>query len=286
MLKSFLRYVYKKVVRLLGGHGLGTFYPVRFLHSFIIRHLKPPFVEIDKNVLYVDPKDSLSLSIKGAYEPFETDLIKKEIHRGDVVLDIGANIGYYTLIFARLTGENGRVFAFEPAPSNFALLKKNVETNGYKNVELVQKAVSNVTGATRLFLSRAGSVDHRIYDSHDGRKQIEIEVTRLDDFLKDFQGKINFVKIDAQGAEGAILEGMQDILKNHPVKIALEFNPAILKTSGIDPERCLHLLTGYGFQIFEILEHRRKLEPVSASELLQRYTAEKKVHTNLLCSKS
>ncbi|MBN1189230.1 MAG: FkbM family methyltransferase [Dehalococcoidales bacterium] len=286
MLKKYLRYIYRKAVRLLGGGRFGTIYPVRVVHSFMSKQLKPAFVEIDSNKIYLDPKDSLGLSFSRNYEPFETDLIKKEIKRGDVLLDIGANIGYYTLIFARSAGEEGRVFAFEPEPSNFSLLKKNVEANGYKNVELVQKAVSNETGKSRLFLSRGRSVDHRIFDPQDGRRQIDIEVTRLDDYFKDYSGKIDFIKIDVQGAEGAVIEGMPAILKNHPVKIAMEFNPYILRASGVDPEKCLQILTGYGFTFFEIQEHKKEAAMVSASELLLRYTYSKRNHTNLLCLKS
>ena len=74
-----------------------------------------------------------------------TDVVTKEIQPGDTVLDLGANIGYFTLLFAKLVGNNGIVFAFEPEPQNIALLTKNIKINNYKNVTLVPKAVSNTT---------------------------------------------------------------------------------------------------------------------------------------------
>ena len=120
--------------------------------------------------MFLDSVDSLRLSFNGVYEPCETEFVMNEIKKGDVVLDIGANIGYYTLIFARLVGEEGKVFAFEPDPENFALLKKNVEINGYHNVVLVQKAISNKTGKIRLFKFDDFKAGHRIHDSHDSRK--------------------------------------------------------------------------------------------------------------------
>jgi tRNA G37 N-methylase Trm5 len=120
--------------------------------------------------MYLDSKESLDLSIYGVYEEYETDLIKKEIDRGDVVLDLGANIGYYTLLFAKKVGDEGRVYAFEPDPTNFSLLKKNVEINGYRNVVLIQKAVSNKNGKLKLYLNEDNKGDHRFYNSHDGRK--------------------------------------------------------------------------------------------------------------------
>jgi len=64
-------------------------------------------------------EDALNLSVNGVYEKFLTEVVKKEIKEGGVVLDIGSHIGYFTLIFARLVGKTGKVFAFEPAPSSF-----------------------------------------------------------------------------------------------------------------------------------------------------------------------
>lgn len=140
-MRKILLSVYKEGVKILSGHRIRNFYPVKVINSFIISHLKSNFAEVQGHKMFLDSKDSLRLSIHGIYEPLETELAKKEVKKGNVVLDIGANIGYYTLIFAKLVGEDGKVFAFEPDPTNFALLKKNVEMNGYKNVMFVQKAV-------------------------------------------------------------------------------------------------------------------------------------------------
>jgi len=283
MLKSTLRRIYRIFVQRLKGRRFGTIYPVRTFHSFVRKSLKPDFVEIEGSKIFLDPADSLALSLNGSYEPFETQLIKKVIRQGDISVDAGANIGYYTLLFSRLTGESGRVFAFEPAPVNFALLKKNLGINGCSNVEPVQKAVSNITGNASLFLHERNSTDHRIFRSKDRRRGIDIETTSLDDYFKDFRGKINFIKIDVQGAELQVLEGMRKILKNHPVKIALEFSPLLLKSCGSEPEKLVSILAEYGYRLFDINERGKKLEEMDASALPEKYTAEKKNHTNLLC---
>jgi len=86
-------------------------------------------------------------------------------------------------------------------------LKKNVEINGYKNVELVQRAVSNKTGKIKLYLCEDNTGDHRIYDLHDERKSIEIEAIRLDDYFKNYNGAVDFIKMDIQGAEGGQFKG-------------------------------------------------------------------------------
>ncbi|MDQ3242738.1 MAG: FkbM family methyltransferase [Gemmatimonadota bacterium] len=133
--------------------------------------------------MYLDPVDSLLLSMRGIYEPAETALVQQLVGPGSTVLDIGANIGYYTLQFAELVGASGRVIAFEPDPANFELLARNTQLNGYLNVTLVQRAASNTAGILNLHRSITNWGDSRIFDSHDGRSTVEIASLRLDDHL-------------------------------------------------------------------------------------------------------
>jgi FkbM family methyltransferase len=277
--------MYKKVSKILPG--IGRFYPIRIANNFMIPHLKSNFAVVQGHKMFLDSKDSLCLSIYGVYEPFETELVKKEIKKGDVVLDIGANIGYYTLIFAKLVGGEGKVFAFEPDPTNFTLLKKNVEINGYKNVIMVQKALSNKTGKIKLYLSEDNKGDHRIYDSGDNRQSIEIESIRLDDCFKNYNGGIDFIKMDIQGAEGGALQGMSNLLnKNKNVKIVTEFWPIGLKGFGIEPEDYLKLLLKHGFKLYHTNEEKKEIEEVTnIFKLLEIYTPEKGNYTNLLCTR-
>src|SRR5438094_750470 len=107
--------------------------------------------------------------------------IESLVHPGDVAVDVGANIGYHTLIFARAVGERGRVFAYEPDPDNFRLLRRNVELNGYRNVRPFQAAVSDRSGTLTLYLSRDNPADHRAYlPADEARDGIAIDSYRLD----------------------------------------------------------------------------------------------------------
>lgn len=285
-MRKMLSFIYKTVIKTLHGHGIGKFYPLRVTNAFLIPFFKSSFAEVQGHKMFLDPTDTLNLSIYGVHEEFKTEFVKKEISKGDVVLDIGANIGYYTLIFAKLVGEEGKVFAFEPDPDNFALLKKNIEINGYRNVILIPKAVSNETGKTKLFLCEDNKGDHRIYDPHDGRKSIEVEVIRLDDYYKSYNGKIDFIKMDIQGAEGGAIQGMSLLLqKNKGLKIMTEFWPSGLKGFGIRPEQYVKLLVEHGFRLYQIDEQKKKIEPVNITELLEAYTPEKENFTDLLCVK-
>lgn len=107
----------------------------------------------------------------------------------------------------------------------------------------------------------------------------------LDDYFKDYNGKINFIKIDIQGAEAAAVQGMSKLLKkNVSVKIVSEFWPAGLKRTGIEPIEYLRmLLLKHGFKLYEINEKKKKLDSVDITKLLETYTIEKENHTNLLC---
>ncbi len=287
IMKKLLLAIYKGIEFVLGGYGIARFYPIRVANEFIIRKVKSNFAIVQGHKMFLDSKDSLYLSINGIYEKFETKLIKNEIKQDDIVLDLGANIGYYTLIFAKLVGENGKVFAFEPDPTNFALLKKNVKINDYKNIVLINKAVSNKTGKLKLFLCEDNKGDHRIYDSKDDRKFIEIESIRLDDYFKNQNNKINFIKMDIQGAEYRAVKGMRVLLnENENVKILSEFWPIGLKKSGVEPIEFLKLLLQHGFKINDINKAKNKIIPIDTfSLLLKEYTINKKNHTNLLCEK-
>lgn len=165
----------------------------RILHS----KLKPEFVEMWGNKIFLDPLDHHLLSIQEY--PIHR-IIKEVIKPADVVVDIGANIGILTVYFAQLVGPQGRVYAFEPEPSNFALLCKNIEVNGYKNVILEKKAVSDKSGKVNLQISESMTA-HRIKETDENDDFVEIDCISLDDYFRDYSGKIHFIKIDTEGIE-------------------------------------------------------------------------------------
>lgn len=284
-MRKILFSMYKKIFNLLRGHKLKLFYPVRIVNNFIFSLLKPDFTNVQGHKMFLDSKDSLELSVKEVYESLQTELAKKEIKKGDVVLDIGANIGYFTLIFAKLVGENGKVFAFEPDPGNFSLLEKNVKINNYQNVTLIQKAVSNKTGKAKLYIWK-NTLGPKIYDSPDSHQYIEIESIRLDDYFKNYNGKIDFIKMDIEGAEGGATQGMTSLLQqNKNIKIISEFWPAGLEEFGVGPEEYLKLLIGQGFKLYNLNQQKKKIEQVNITELLE-ICPKKEKATNLFLTKN
>ena len=203
--------LYMKLTKVFRGHYLLRFSALLALHNFFKKLLLKNFViTIHGNKMFLDSTDEAMcprLSQQKVWEPDTTKLVEKLLKKDDVVLDIGANIGYYTLIFARLAKE---VFAVEPDPYTFKLLKKNVASNNYKNVELFQAAVTNYTGNCKLYLSNKNRSNNRIYDANENSRVLTVPTIKLDDY---FKGKIDFIKIDVEGAEGMVMSGALNILQ-------------------------------------------------------------------------
>ena len=151
---------FRRVVRALSGLGLRRFGPIDRVYRGLFNRLRPDVAVVGGHRLHVGPRDQVvaqGLLVRGAWEPFETELFEQALAPGMVVFCLGAHIGYYALLAARRVGPRGRVYAFEPSPENFRLLVKNVEANGYRNVIPVPKAVSNVTGRATLYLNASNT---------------------------------------------------------------------------------------------------------------------------------
>ena len=178
----------------------------------------------------------------------ERKIIRRLVKPGDCVLDIGANIGFYTRYFSRLVGPAGEIHAFEPDAAHFQRLTQR--TGHWPNVHRYHAAVGEKTGTITLYLSDALNVDHRTYPvEEDSRKTVEINCVCLDSRFS--EKKVDFIKMDTQGYEYAILQGMQAILQRSAnLRMILEFWPAGLRKAGSSPEAVLQLLRDHGFEIY------------------------------------
>ena len=203
--------------------------------------------------MYLDPADvevARSLISLGSWEEHETRIFSAAVKEGMVVVDIGANIGHYTLEAARRVGETGRVFAFEPEPHNFGLLCRNVEANRYRNVVSVRKALSNRTGVGRLTLSAGNLGGHHLKNSGEQGEDVAVSMITLDEFLLDEPRPIDVIKMDAEGAEMGILEGMKGVLEANPDLILFtEFSPRAIRAAGNEPEKFLEALAEASFHL-------------------------------------
>lgn len=238
----------------------------------------------NSTTIYLDANDSniSPLISRGEFEKLETNIIKRLVREGMNVCDIGAHIGYYSLLVSTLVGGTGRVYAFEPDPINYYILKENKILNKFNNLVLSKAAISSKTGKTNLFLCRDNSGDHRIFDAEKKRPSIEINVTTLDNYFKNFKKKLDLIKMDIQGAEMEALKGMVNcIKKNEEIILITEFWPYGLIQAGSEPKEFIDLLDRLGFKIFNINEEKFKIEAFLADKFLRQN--KERQFTNLLC---
>lgn len=242
------------------GKGVSRIPGMRFLYRVMYRAAEPKepvMISVQGSKMYVDTNDKAIVPYlirDGIWEEYETELFHEFVKPGMVVVDIGANIGYYTLIAARLAGKDGKVYAFEPEPGNYDLLVKNINVNGYNNVKPVNKALSDKKGQLKLFLDKTNLGAHSFIDSDNPQRKagaIDVETITLDEFIENEieGGRIDFIKLDAEGAEGLVLAGAEKTLKNNDLKMLIEFWPHGLRKIGTDPIELLERLKGYGFRI-------------------------------------
>jgi len=283
--------IFKLIAKYIAKLGLGKSQKVVNLYEEILSKMgngiRSDFIIMDGQKLFLDKEDSLMLSIKNNdHELTEIKFLKQIIKNGDTVLDLGANIGVYTLIFAKLVGKSGHVFAFEPDPTNFEILSKNVKENKHENVTLVQKAVSEKNDRIKLFVSKRNHASHRIFDSEEKRNSIEVDVITLDTYFKKIKNPINFIKMDVEGVEGATLLGASNIIKNSKdLVIMMEYFPKWIRKYGMNPEEILDSLIEKKFKLFNINQKERKIFPINLKNFVKEYNEQKKNYTNVLCVK-
>lgn len=282
--KIFLIYWYKKTQELtiknkkLAANRLFRSYRRRCI-NYVQSKCSSDFIVLEGRKMHVDRDEYLKLLLE--QDSIMTKFVKKEIKKGDMVLDLGANIGYWTCLLAELVGDKGHVYAFEPEPNNFQLLKKNIEINGYKNVTLEQKAVSDKTGKIRLFISDV-KTDHRIYDWSGHQNSIEIDAVRLDDYFKDNELIINYIKSNLQGADFAAVKGMSSLIKrSKTLKMIVEYHPDTMLEFGSDPKEFIEVLVSEGFKLYDV--GSCEMKSIESSEIFKEYAPGKNLGTSFLC---
>ena len=250
--------------KLLGGL-FGSYYET------ILEKLRPSEImqiACQGSLMYVDTRDdsiARYLLTEGVWEPYETELMKQSIKPHMIFVDIGANMGYYTLLAARLMNGTGKVVAIEPISGNLRLLSLSVQANAYTNVIAVQEAVSNRAARTKLFFDQKNCTIVSFSEDNlwaKGGGFVYVNTMTLDSLLSDLEiEKVDVMKIDVEGAEGLVFEGGRKIFR-YVNKIFMEFKPQALRNLGTDPEKLTKQLIHGGFEISLIDEKNRRCIPV------------------------
>jgi FkbM family methyltransferase len=211
----------------------------------------------------------------------EAILLRRLVRPGMHLVDVGANIGLYSLLLARLVDRSGSVQAFEPEPNLFAILRENCVSNNATNVFPFQCALGRVHGLASFHRSAFNSGDNRLGRASVGYDAVEVKVERFDDLQPD--SRPDFVKIDVQGHELAALSGMERALSaNLNVRVFFEFSPAALRKVGTEPELLLQFFRERGFELYET-EGARLKRLRSSGQLISDLRVRR--YTNLLAAR-
>ncbi len=241
--------------------------------------------QVQSSKMYLDLRDRFvcrELYMTGVHEPGVTAVLKQVIEPRMVVVDIGAHMGYFTLLAAHLVGPGGKVFAFEPDSLNFNLLRRNVEVNSYTNVACVNKAVLDSPAQVKLFLDSQNLGAHSLFVSNRHSAMEIVDAVPLESALGEYAKHVDVIKMDIEGSEFRALQGMRGLLRScNDLKLIIEFFPSALRAAGADPMQMLELLKDCGYHCFIIDEWSGGLRSVDdPNELLK--TCGPHGHENLL----
>lgn len=227
-----------------------------------------------------DTRDSIQTRILlfGVWEPALTTLLLHDLMPGDLVIDVGANIGYFSVLAGRLVGGSGRVVAIEPSPIIAAALQKTIELNGLSNVEIIAAAASDRASSVRVY---AGPPENRGSTSVSRRSVGPVEATVRADTLENLitttrLHQARLIKIDVEGSEGRILESLLPhlALLTERSEIVVEVSPEDLERQGIQFEAVMSAFTFHGFHPFTIpnpssIHAYRRRVPVALERLYE-----------------
>jgi FkbM family methyltransferase len=261
--------------------------PLRSFANSIIRALIPKTLNIENIRLALNPNDPVvsgALTLR-VYERSETALFQSLCRPGMTVLDIGANVGYYTALAIKGTARLGRIISLEPDPDSFRYLQQTVAANGGTNVTCVNCAAAEQAGESLLFVSRHNRGDSRLYSNDLATHSVVVRTVIVDELLNELGiSEVDLIKIDVQGYESRVFSGMQNILRNSPsITVLSEFWPQGLRSAGSDPEEFLCFLEEQDLRLYQ-LNHAGSLIRLTDKEGLIREHEGRK-YTNIVGTK-
>jgi len=185
---------------------------------------------------------------KSRWEAADVTALKKFVRVGTTVIDVGANIGFFTQRFAEWVRPGGIVIAIEPEAQNFAGLNAMLSRRGLVNVEPIQAVAAEAPGTLKLFVNRRHPADHRISDTG-----TEVRAITLDGIMEQHGWpNLSLIKIDVQGAEERVLRGAVKLLERSKPVVSLEVDEAALSAMGSSAHAVLHMMERQGYHVCRV----------------------------------
>ena len=226
-----------------------------------------------RHSLYVHGKHdvyiSRQLAQRGIWEPFESELLRRSLRPGARFLDVGANLGYFSILAATWVGSAGCVYAFEPEPENFALLTANLALNGYEGrVHACQAALSDHDGIGHLLLHPDNLGDHQL-SAESCASSVEVDLVEGAPWFAGREQRLDVVKIDVQGAEHAVVCGLLPLLaaSGPTLRLLVELTPASLRAAGTSGAALIGTLATLELPFYIVDHIEQRLAPTTASAL-------------------
>jgi FkbM family methyltransferase len=197
-------------------------------------------------------------------EPGSLAIVERLLQPGDVFVDVGANVGLFSVVAARRVGRTGKVFSFEPVPETMKALSATIYLNGLADIVTpFPYAAGSKPGSARINLGR--TCGHSSFlPLEDTQQAIDVEVVALDDVIEG--ARVDLIKIDVEGWELHVLDGLRRTLAANPnASILLEFGPAHLRRAGTDPQTWLQHVRSFGRNVYEIDEATASVQPLRKS---------------------
>lgn len=193
----------------------------------------------------------------GVYEFWKTELFKEILKPEMLVVDVGVNKGYFSLLSAKLVGEKGRVLSFEPDPTNCEWIKRSIVENGYKNIKLFPMGLSDANGEFDFYVGKKSGQGSLLFNEKDAASStpIKVKTVPLDSVMRDENvSKVNLMKIDVQGADLKVIKGSFSTLNNLQYLI-MDLDTKILQ----EQEEIFEIIKAKGFNIYSISKERKQI---------------------------
>lgn len=199
-----------------------------------------------------------TILLEGIWDPALTGLIESTLRADDVFVDVGAHVGYFTLLAGRRVGPEGAVLSIEPNPVALGHLRQNVDRSGLRNVQVAHTACGDSCDPVRLYLHTESnsSMASLSADNATSGAAVDVPCTTLDKLCKE-RGLscVSLVKIDVEGAELSVLRGMERILREMRPVIVLEMEPQLLEGFGTSPDSLLAFLVAHDYRVAALGGH-------------------------------